>query len=79
MNFIKLLRDTFDRIPPAGDCLLCLSVNFENVPHKASFIEQPCGKLLTSCNILVPEFQLADTVKYYFTDVFQAFYKKREK
>ena len=53
-------------------------MNFEKVPHKASFTEQPCGKLFNSCNILVPEFQLADTVKYYFTDVFQAFYKKRE-
>ena len=53
-------------------------MNFEKVLDKASFIKQPCGKLLNSCNILVPEFQLADTVKYYFTDVFQAFYKKRE-
>ena len=67
VNFANFLRASFEKTPP-NDCFLCLSVNFEK------FFRTPLGNCLF--HVQVAEFQPRDTVKNYFTGVFQAFYTR---
>ena len=74
MNFVKLLRTSFDRTPP-DDSFLCLSANFEK------FFTTPLLTLLAPLgNCLfhgqVAEFQPANTIENYLTGDFQAFYTR---
>ena len=72
VNFSKVLRTSFDWIPP-DDFLLCLSENFENLSEHL-FFRASLGNCLF--HVQFAEFQPPDTVKNYITSAFQPFYTR---
>ena len=72
VNFVKSLRTSFDRML-AVDCILPLSVNFENIFRKPLllFYRWLLGNFLFHGQ--VAEFQPAHTVKNNFAGAFEVF------
>ena len=73
-EFCKIFKSIFDRTL-LDNCFFFLSVNFEKF-FKTPLLQSTSGKLLTVFHVQVTEFQPGDTLKYYFTSTFQAFFTR---